>query len=404
VSDQIQSIEAFSVRIPRDAQRITGGAGSPTGLRESPFDYRWSEAYPALYSIHFEAALVKITLQSGLVGWGEAQAPLAPDVACLIVDQLLRPAIENEPFDGSPERVRELWKQMYSAMRVRGQTGGFMLDSVAAVDMALWDLAGKVARKPVCRLLCDDPRQQITAYLSGLTGDDNAKRVEQAAEAWTQGFRTFKLFFDRTEEDLFDLIDRLQDHLGAAARIAVDALWRLDQSTAMRFGRKLDERNVLWLEAPLPPELVHDHAALAAEIQTPLALGESYRTRHELRPFIERGLVAWLQPDLGRCGLTEACEWGRHASQNDLKTVPHISIAHGPQIAAALHFAAAAPSCPLAEYNPNVFTVANQFLREPLALTGAAYRVPDAPGLGVEINEDALRTVAQRPVVGPILR
>jgi len=397
--DRIESIEAFSLRVPREAKAVTGGAGSPTGLREGAFDYRWSESYPALYSVHLEAALVKVTLESGLVGWGEAQAPLAPDVACLIADQLLRPAVEGESFDGTPERVRALWSQMYSAMRVRGQTGGFMLDAIAAVDMALWDLAGKMRGRPVCALLADEPTDVVPAYWSGLVGADNAERVEQAAEAWSAGFRTFKLFHDRGEDELFDLIDRLRERLGAEARIAVDALWRLDGSNAAAFGEALDRRDALWLEAPLPPELVDEHEALAKEIRTPLALGESYRTRYELRPFLERGAVGWLQPDLGRCGLTEACEWDRAATTAGLRTVPHISIAMAPQIAAALHFAAAAPSCGLAEYNPKVFTVANRFLREPLALKGAAYRVPTGPGLGVEIDEQAVRRAAQRPVV-----
>ena len=121
--DRIASIEAFSIRLPRDAAEVTGTAGSPTELAAGRFDYRWSETNGTLYSVNFEAVLVKVTLESGLAGWGEAQAPLAPDVACLIIEQLLRPAVEGQDFDGSPDAVRSLRNRMYSTMRVRGQTG-----------------------------------------------------------------------------------------------------------------------------------------------------------------------------------------------------------------------------------------------------------------------------------------
>ena len=166
--DRIAALETFAIRLPRDADQVTGTAGSPTKLAASRFDYRWSETYPALYSVNFESALIKLTTEAGLVGWGEAQAPLAPDVACAVAELLLRPAIEGEPFDGSPARVRELWARMYSTMRVRGQTGGFMLDAISGVDIALWDVAGKKAGRPTAELLGDEePKRRIPAYLSG---------------------------------------------------------------------------------------------------------------------------------------------------------------------------------------------------------------------------------------------
>ncbi len=398
-AERIDAIEAFSIRLPRDARAVRGTAGSPTKLAAGEFDYRWSETNNSLYSLNFEAALVKVALASGLTGWGEAQAPLAPDVACLIVDQLLRPAVEGQAFDGSPERIGDLRDRMYSTMRVRGQTGGFMLDAIAGVDLALWDLAGKINDRPVAELLDPGgPRRRIPCYLSGLPGRSNGDRVERAREAWARGFRVFKLFYDRTEAELFDLVDRLLDALGPDAMVAVDALWRLDDSSAVTFGRKLDDRGALWLECPLAPESALPHAQLAAKIRTPIALGESYRSRQEMAPFLECGCVRWLQPDLGRWGITEAVALASEAGAG-LRIAPHISIAMGPQIAAALHFAAASRDVELAEYNPDVFSVANRFITEPLAIDGAEYRLPSVPGLGAEIDESAVRAVAQRPTL-----
>jgi galactonate dehydratase len=138
----------------------------------------------------------------------------------------------------------------------------------------------------------------------------------------------------------------------------------------------------LWLECPLPPEDPQAHAQLAARIKTPLALGESYRTRYELRPFFEQKVFKWLQPDLGRCGITEAIEWAGLARDSAIEIVPHVSIAMGPQIAAALHLAAATPNCPLVEYNPTVLETANRYLQEPIAMNGSNYILPTRPGLG----------------------
>ncbi len=402
--DRIESIEAFSIRLPRDAAAVTGTAGTPTELAASRFDYHWSETNSTLYSVNFEAALVKVTLESGLAGWGEAQAPLAPDVACLIIEQLLCPAVEGQDFDGSPDTVRSLRNRMYSTMRVRGQTGGFMLDAIAGVDIALWDLAGKARETSVADMLSSSaPKSRIPCYLSGLPGATNADRVERAREAWDAGFRIFKLFYDRTEEELFDLIDRLREALGSDVSIAVDALWRLDGTSAGDFGRRLDDRGALWLECPLAPESPAGHAHLAAEIRTPIALGESYRSRHELAPFLACGCAQWLQPDLGRWGITETAYLARDTGAG-ARIVPHISIAMGPQIAAALQFAASSRNVELAEYNPVVFSVANRYLDRPLEVDGAEYLVPAGPGLGVDLDEPAVRAVAGRVNVTPAAR
>lgn len=380
---KIASIDAFPIRLPRDSGQVTGTAGSPTELVASKFDYRWSQTYPALYSVNFETALVKITTDDGRVGWGEAQAPLAPEVACTIVETLLRAALVGEDISSDPKRIRELWQRMYSTMRVRGQTGGFMLDAISGVDLALWDLAGKIVGKPVAELISGSAvRTSLPAYLSGLSGVDNSQRVAQAEKHWEQGFRTFKLFFDRTEAQLFDLIDRVQQRFGAEIRIAVDALWRHDLSDCHSLTAAVDERRVLWLECPLSPEDPQAHAQLAARIKTPLALGESYRTRHELRPFFEQKAFKWLQPDLGRCGISEAIEWARLARDSTIEIVPHVSIAMGPQIAAALHLAAATPNCSLVEYNPTVLETANRYLQQPIVMNGSSYILPSRPRLG----------------------
>ena len=387
-----------------DSAAVTGTAGSPTTLAAGGFDYRWSETNSTLYSVNFEAALVKVTLESDLAGWGEAQAPLAPDVACLIVEQLLRPAVEGQDFDGSPDTVRSLresdvlgharsWAdgRLHARCDCRGRHRSVGLGRQVSRDFG----------RGLAVIFCPQ-EQDFRAISRGSPEQPTRSGWRERGRPGDEGFRIFKLFYDRTEDELFDLIDRLREALGPEASIAVDALWRLDETSALNFGGKLDERGALWLECPLAPESPAGHADLAAGIRTPIALGESYRTRYELAPFLASGCVRWLQPDIGRWGITEAAELARDTGAG-ARIVPHISIAMGPQIAAALQFAASSSNVGLAEYNPVVFTVANHYLDRPLEVDGAEYLVPEGPGLGVELDESAVRAVAGRVNVTPAI-
>jgi D-galactarolactone cycloisomerase len=372
---KIARIQATPFHAERDTPAVTGTAGSPSRLQAGSAIYRWAEYYPVIYSTRFETALVRITLDSGLEGWGEAQAPVAPEVACTIIDRILAPVMEGAEFNGAISEIEALWWRMYSAMRVRGQTGGFMLDAIAGIDLALWDLAGKIAEKPVSALI-GPARERVAAYLSGLPSG-----TVEGARPWIDaGFRRVKIFH---HADAAILLDNCDDAISLGANIAVDALWRLTPESAPAFEAELAHRSALWLEAPLQPESARLHGDLARSVQTPIAIGESYRTLFELEPFFEAQAMRIVQPDLGRTGLTEGLRIAREAARRGLDVIPHVSIAMGPQIAAAIHFAAAVPNCTMLEFNPNVLATANQYLREPLTVENACYRIPAGPGLGV---------------------
>jgi len=383
----IRRIEAFPIRLPRDLSRSLGTAGTPTSLGKTAGAYRWSAVYPALYSEHFETVLVRAELSDGAVGWGEAQAPLAPRVAATIIRDLLAPVLEGEPFDGRRETLESLWRRMYQTMRVRGQTGGFMLDAISGVDLALWDLAGKIAGQPVAQLLAGpQARTHVSAYLSGLPGPDDAARLEAARRASSAGFRLIKIYFDRGREEFRSLLDALKAALPAGAEFAVDALWRLELPGDETFLRSLERHRLRWLECPFPPDEIEPHRHLARRFSIPVALGESYRTLHELAVFFHERLIRYVQPDLGRCGITEGLRIARAAAQAGIGLAPHLSIALGPQIAAAVHLAAALPECEFCEYNPSVFQMSNRFLDRELQMRDGAYIVPATAGLGAEIK------------------
>jgi galactonate dehydratase len=394
---KITKVSAFAIKIPRDLTAARGTAGSPAPLQQSSEqqdgdqraggDYRWAATYETLYSTKIETALIKVETDSGVIGWGEAQAPLAPEVVCAIVKTLLAPTLIGE----DPMAHERLWHRMYSTMRVRGHTGSFLLDAIAGVDTALWDIKGKALDARLCDLLGGPFADKLPTYISGLAGKDVRERVANATKYREQGFDAFKLFMDGSQEETLELIDGLRARLGDQTKIMVDALWRMDVSEAIQFGRQLDARGVVWLEAPLPPEEIAGLVRLVAGIDAAVAIGECWRTRWELKPFFDAGAIEVLQPDIGRSGITEGMKLAALAESHAVRLAFHVSIGLGVQIAAALSVAASIPNLMFVECNPQVWQVAEQFLKARLPIGDGWLGVPTGPGLGIEVDEDALK-------------
>jgi D-galactarolactone cycloisomerase len=392
---RIESLDSFPVRLARNHNAALGSAGSPARLRGQG-DYRWAATYPCLYSTLIETALVRVRLDNGIEGWGEAQAPVAPEVACTIVEGILRHVIVGEEFDPTADAIARLWDRMYSAMRVRGQTGGFMLDAISGVDLALWDAAGRSLNQSVSALIgVARPSAQagllavvrdedgVPAYLSGIPGND----WDRARHWYDSGIRVAKIYYRASIPELLVDLDRAIDIFGRRC-VCVDALWRLTPDTARELWTQLGKRDILFLECPFPPEETEWHIKLARETGVPIAVGESYRTRYELRKLIGSGAVRFLQPDLGRSGITEGLRIAELARQHAVTIVPHVSIAQAPQLAAAIHFAAVS-GCPLLEFNPTILDGANRFLEQPIELRDGGYLVPSGSGLGIQFNASA---------------
>jgi galactonate dehydratase len=383
---KITRITAYAIRIPRDLTEVRGTAGSPAPLEAGASDYRFAATYQTLYSTRIETALVKIETDAGIIGWGEAQAPVAPEVACTIIKTILAPILLGE----NPLAHERLWSRMYNAMRVRGHIGSFLLDAIAGIDTALWDIKGKALNARVCDLLGGPFVHDLPAYVSGLSGADDDARIAQAAEYQQRGFNAFKLFMDGEPAELLRLHDGLRERLGDKTKLMLDALWRFEPSEAVRFGRELDARKATWFEAPLKPEDVSGHARLAASIDTPVAIGECWRTRWEMKPFFDAGAVEILQPDIGRSGITEGMKLCALAELHNVPVAFHISIGLGVQIAAALHVAAAIPNLMFVECNPKVWQVAEHLLKASLPVGAGVVGIPDGVGLGIEIDEEKL--------------
>lgn len=384
---KITTITAYAIKIPRDVTAARGTAGSPAPLTEGQGDYRFAATYQTLYSSKIETALIKIETDAGLTGWGEAQSPLAPEVVRTIVETLLAPQL----IGADPMAYERLWSRMYAGMRARGHVGSFLLDAIAGIDTALWDLRGKALGVRVCDLLGGPFEAMLPTYVSGLSGDSEVARIAQAVNHQERGFAAFKIFMDGEPEATLRLVDGLREALDGKTKLMVDALWRFEPGEAVRFGRELDARRVAWFEAPLKVEDVAGHARLAATVETPIAMGECWRTRWEMRPFFDAGAVEVFQPDVGRTGITEGLKLAALAELHNIPIAFHVSIGLGVQIAAALHVAASIPNLMFVECNPQVWSVAAKLLKGNLPIGAGTLGIPEGPGLGVEIDEGHLQ-------------
>ena len=393
---KITNVTAYAIKIPRNVTEARGTAGSPAPLQPGVSDYRFAATYQTLYSSKIETALIKIETDNGIIGWGEGQSPVAPEIVCTIINTILAPILLGE----NAMAHERLWSRMYNAMRVRGHVGSFLLDAIAGIDTALWDIKGKALNVRVCDLLGGAFVNELPAYVSGLSGADDAARIAQAAEYQQRGFNAFKIFMDGEPEALLQLHDGLRDRLGSKTKLMLDILWRMEQSEAVRFGRELDARHATWFEAPLKPEDVNGHARLANSIDTPVAIGECWRTRWELKPFFEAGAVEIFQPDIGRTGITEGMKLCAFAELHNVPVAFHVSIGLGVQIAAALHVAASIPNLMFVECNPQVWQVAEQLLKASLPIGAGVVGIPDGAGLGIEINEEKLQQFVAPPSGG----
>lgn len=378
---KISRIDCFPLKITTP-QAYLGGE-----VKASDSDYYYRPEYRCVYSRKMETCLVKITTDSGHVGWGEALAPVVPQVIAELITQLFAPLLTGQ----SPFASQVLNARMYDAMRDRGHITGYHIDALAAVDIALWDLKGQILNQPVYQLLGGAFREQIPCYVSGLPEPDLPARCALALRWQQKGFNAIKLALGYGVQQDIENVRAIRDILGPQASLFLDAHWNYSVAQAAELANALHPLGVGFLEAPLLPEDIAGHRELRAKSPLPIALGETERTRYQFKPFIEQRAMDIVQPDVGRTGITELMHIASLAQTWNLQVAPHLSVGLGPCIAASIHVAAALPNLFMLEYQPPVFELANQLLDTPLVCEEGHYTLPQGAGLGIAINEARVR-------------
>lgn len=357
--------------------------------------YRVREPWRSLYSARFETLLVEVVADDGTSGWGEALAPVGPEVAEAAVRLLLAPQLLGRDATAP----RPAYAALRALMRERGHLVGHQADALAAVDTAMWDLAGRVVGVPVHLLLGGAVRDRVPTYVSGLPRLTDAGRAELAVRWQARGVRLVKLHLGHgVDADLATV-----DAVTAAApglRVAVDAHWVYDLGSARRLAHGLAARGAAFLEAPLPPEDIEGHARLSATAELPVAVGEALRNRYEFAAWLRAGALGLAQPDVARSGITETWAIAELASAHHVPVALHHSVGLAPALAAGVHLSAAIEDCPFLEHQPATTEVASRLLRSPFEGGPTGYPRPTAPGLGIDVDTDAVRALAaDRPAI-----
>ncbi len=359
-----------------------------TGLSGGTVEGGWANELKPEDDLH---TIVEVVTDEGLTGVGSVYTSKALTEAAV---RLIQPILLGERAD-EPMRVSEKLRQSFFW---QGR-GGSVEHAISGLDIALWDLMGKICNQPVSRLLGGNYRDRIKPYGSMLFDEPGPLRDKLHA-ATARGFRAIKLgwrpFGRRNRQTDELLVKTARDTVGPGVELMVDAggseqFWPHGYKWALETAKMLADYDVVWFEEALPPDDLEGYIELRRNAPVPIATGEVLTRRQSFRPFLERHAVDIIQPDCTKCGgLTEAWRVGWLAYEHNILLVPHgWNTAIG--LAADLHLTAALPVARYVEYlTPSPYM--EEIITEPFRVDAEGFlHTPTKPGLGVDLNREALR-------------
>ena len=340
--------------------------------------------------------LVEVTAQDGTTGWGECYGPAKP------IQEAIRTCVENIVVGHNVFDTELVWHKVWQRYLDHARHGPLMA-ALSGVDIALWDLKGKLTGLPLHRLLGGARANQVPCYVTGhyfprLPQDEMIKEIlNEAMRHVDAGFRALKikigknLAFDRR------LVEAVRSRFPDLTLMA-DANHAYSLNEATRIGRVLEDNGYLFFEEPLAPHAFEHYALLRSKLDLAVAGGECEQTRFGFRRLIESGGVDIVQPDLAFCGgVSEGLKIRALANAFGVDVTPH---AWGTWIgfAAALHFHSVAPpnpgrledELPFLECDKSENPVRDGIFSERITVKGGKALLPGCPGLGVEVDREAM--------------
>jgi len=345
---------------------------------------------------------VRIETDQGAIGWGEATLEGHAEAVAGAFE-----AIRDRLIGHDPDRIEDAWQMLHRLGFYRG--GPVLLSAISGVDQALWDIKARKLGVPVYQLLGGRVRDRISVY-AWIGGDRPADVAAAARARRAQGFTAVKM--NGTEDigwlDSPAKIDALGERIaqvrGEGIDVGVDFHGRVHKPMARMVLGAIEPLKPLFAEEIVLSDNPAVMAQLASYSSVPLALGERLYSRWDYRPFFESGAIDIAQPDLAHAGgISECRRIAAMAETYDVAFAPHCPI--GPiALAACLHLAAATPNFVIQEISLGIHyngpsedlttLVANAGM---FAIADGAVAIPTGPGLGVEINEAAVREMAKAP-------
>jgi D-arabinonate dehydratase len=352
------------------------------------------------------ALLVEIETDGGITGIGEAG--FGGGATAAVITRDLKPLLVGQ----DPLLIEGLWQKMWARTRQYGRRG-VVMHAISGIDIALWDIAGKVAKLPVWRLL-GGCRDRVEAYASGGFYQEGKSADGLAAEAEgyrARGFRGMKMKVGRNpatqtplrgllgqkafcevepEEDIAR-VAAVRKALGPRAKLMVDANCAWSPAVAIAMGRAIEPYGIYWIEEPVATDDIEGSDEVARALAIPIAGYETEVGLYGFRELIGRGAVDIVQFDLAWTGgFSEGRRIAAYAQAHHRMVAPH-AFAGGVLLAASLHFAAAIPNALELEWDQNPNPIRDELLQEPLRLeTDGTVRAPERPGLGIELDRSAV--------------
>jgi galactonate dehydratase len=336
-----------------------------------------------------ELVVVEVTTRCGVTGWGECLGRTGSVAYAAAVEALLAPAVIGE----DARDAARLFGKMQRLLT--GRSGGMLIEAIAGVDIALWDVMGKAAGLPVAKLLGGMGRAKVDAYASSINWTDDKGAAEEIEAALALGFRQIKVKIGKPVDRALARCSLARRVAGDAVKLCVDSNWAYDLDEAVEVAAGLADLGYWWFEEPLVPEDVAGYRMLRQKSRVRLAAGESDFTVEQARDLVSERLVGVIQPDVARAGgISETRRIADLADAFHVAYAPHVGWSGAVCAAASLQLAA---------YAPNVLTFECMVFANPLRdafcaplvgdrtqLVEGQLEVPQTPGLGVEVDRRAL--------------
>ncbi|PUA31870.1 MAG: hypothetical protein B9J98_05085 [Candidatus Terraquivivens tikiterensis] len=284
-------------------------------------------------------ALIEVHTDDGTVGLGETFVNFPPwslEERKVTVDNVKKLLLGEDPTD-----VEALWKKMYVSlvkMGLQGGCKGAIIQTISGIDIALWDLLGKVKNQPVCKLISNNPKRRLRLYATGLSGRDPAGHARRLV---SEGYDTLKLRIGFDPEKDVELVKSVREAVGKDVKLIADANMAWDYERALEMARRLERYELFWLEEPILCDDLDGMSRLAAELDTWIGAGENAYSLDEFERVVKKRAADVLMPDVSKAGgITECVKIAGLINSSGLPFSPHF---YGSEVgfAATLHFVAA---------------------------------------------------------------
>lgn len=358
-----------------------------------------------IYKVKPRWIFIKINTDEGISGWGELVSGTKTETVVAGAKEMCSKLIGKNPLE-----IERIWQRLHRSFFRGGPINGTI---ISGIEMALWDIKGKALNLPVYELLGGAVRDKIKVY-SWIGGDRPSDVVVMAQERWDKGFRAVKMnatsemhYVDSLEKvnAAVKRVASIREKFGNAMSIGIDFHGRVHKPMAKVLAKALEEYHPMFIEEPVLPENEEYFAQISNEVSTPIATGERLYTRWGFKNIFKQGAVDIVQPDISLCGgLLEERKIAAMAEAYDMAVAPHAP--YGPvALAATFQVDACTPNVFIQEqslgihYNQGFDLLDFVKNKEIFQYKDSFVDIPKGPGLGIEVDEDKIKDVAQEGLV-----